>query len=139
MGPGLRAAVAAVAFAAAALPSCQQFPPQQPHPSGQFSKDLDGRVTFVVHNVGQGPCLADVFGIKPPDATDISQVTDAYAWMICPVGNWVSTPLAVDLTTTPATIRIPRDGPDYRSDIDRIFPPDVRQAALGQKPHNVGP
>jgi len=111
--------------------------PQQPVPKGSLANAADLRAAHGVEATApEMNCVAKTFGIKPVDAKSIDQVATVYAWVYCQSKNGITSeavPAAVDRN---GTARIPRDS-DFASDINRIFPPDVRGRVSGGPPSDL--
>ncbi|WP_433827055.1 hypothetical protein ACQP2E_33900 [Actinoplanes sp. CA-015351] len=84
-------------------------------------------------------CVGRPMGLSPEDVDPRT----VYAWIQC---KWVqesvdngtqlpaiAAPIAVHLTS-PMRYELPQDGDDYPTSIDEIFPPNLREAALGGSP-----
>jgi hypothetical protein len=82
-------------------------------------------------------CGAETFGTEPPNVKQISSVAVVYAWVYCRRSNVDGTqtaellPVAVHFGDPPTVDSAP-DWANPISEIDRTFPPDVRDAARNQ-------
>lgn len=105
---------------------------QQPLPTGEFGRQLDA-VASRASSDGEGiPCASRAFGVSPPRARNLAEVTEIYAWSICSghiLGKVVSgsyVQVAVRMSRPPVATE-PTDGVGPGSaDFDSLFPPDVR-------------
>lgn len=90
-------------------------------------------------------CAADTFGFEPADATSLDQVEVVYAQHMCaeygPGLSWpgavrASGPLAMELTTDPATVRLPEqalpgeEGVTHADRVRAIIPEEYHEEVL---------
>jgi hypothetical protein len=117
------------AAAALTVAGCGGTPQQHP-PTGALAAAADQRAARAADASETGmTCAARTFGLAPPGAKDITQVTTVYAWVFCRAPDSDTAefvPAVVTLSGRPS-IRIPSDD-DYSGEIKRLFPPDVREA-----------
>ncbi|WP_306207237.1 hypothetical protein [Actinoplanes sp. RD1] len=114
-GPGEVPAVLASEVSAQVTPLVEQ------HISAAWSGDRIG-------------CATRVFGVEPAAARTPADVRTAYVWAQCTtIGTGIDSgtvlPAAVRLGPAPS-VDTPQDG-SYAADVERIFPPRLRDLAYG--------
>jgi hypothetical protein len=103
-------------------------PDRQAPPTGAVADQADRRATAAAdrHETGM-TCVARTFGLDPATATEIGQVKTVYAWLYCRDQDGGGSEL-VPAAITATGVDIPSDD-NYETDVERIFPPDVRSSA----------
>lgn len=124
-----RAPRRAVAVAAVLVLSGCGGPAQQPVPTGTLATAADQRAAQAVEAAEPDMnCVARTFGVRPADAGTVDKVTTVYAWVYCHSKTATTAEVVPAAISHDKTVQIPRDS-DFTSDIERIFPADVRTRA----------
>jgi len=128
--------LAAGAAAVLVLAGCGGTHQQQP-PTGPLAAAADQRAAKAVAATDpEMTCTAETFGIAPAGAKTIDEVATVYAWVYCRSKDGVTGEAVPAAVGRDGTARIPRDS-DFSSDLDRIFPADVRDRATGGPPADL--
>ncbi|MBB2942069.1 hypothetical protein FB565_001782 [Actinoplanes lutulentus] len=144
------ALIAAIAMIGTTSTACGSEPadavigsPDAAAATEQALRALEADATFgqeTTQDPGWHPiCAGRPMGLSPEDVDPRT----VYAWIYC---KWVrdgvddgaslpgiASPVVVHLTS-PMRYELPQDGDDYPKSIDEIFPPNLREAALGGSP-----
>ncbi|MEV5555611.1 hypothetical protein AB0L44_18315 [Nonomuraea wenchangensis] len=148
---GLIAAI--ITLAGVTLAGVMFFAARQP--SSQLDRELSAQVTKILeesspdehHAHGHGTidtrviCAVEPFGVEPPGAKSLVEVTWVYARHLCAVTgegtDWAqsvraSGPIAVKISIPPQ-VRVPAPGPGYRDHVLRLIPERYHAQALKEE------